>query len=180
VKIHNAIYVSTLALLLTMPLAYADKDEHHYKHHRGYDVHLMPLNNSGVHANVEIKLKGNRLTVSLEATGLEPGKPHPQHIHGHADTSIMASCPGVEADSDGDGLVSVSEGAPDYGPIIFPLTPFNLVDNEGNLEYELRVTVNPDDIQPIHKRAIVLHGMTVNGEYIPSLPVACGVIGIDD
>jgi hypothetical protein len=28
----------------------------------------------------------------------------------------------------------------------------------------------------LNKRAIVLHGMTVNGEYIATLPVACGEV----
>ena len=186
-KIHTNVTFSVLAILLAMPLAYADRDadrDHDDRgHHEGknkYEMELMPLNNSGVEAEVEIKLKGNMLTISIEASGLEAGKPHPQHIHGHGEASINASCPGIEADVDGDGLISVQEGVPSYGPIMLPLTPFNLVDADGELEYQATFSVDPDSLAPLHKRTIVLHGMTVNGQYIPSLPVACGEITRED
>ena len=183
-KMQTKAAVSALALLLTIPLAHADSDHggdrEHHKGKNKYEVELIPLNNSGVEAEAEIKLKGNMLTISIEASGLEAGQPHPQHIHGHGDMDIKASCPGIEADVDGDGLISVQEGVPSYGPIILPLTPFNLVDADGQLRYKATFSVDPDSLAPLHTRAVVLHGLTVNGQYIPSLPVACGKITLDD
>ncbi len=173
---------STLILtsLLSGSLAFAcDKDDDE-KPKMEYEFNLYELNNSGVEAEAELTLKGNKLKISLEASGMEAGKAHPQHIHGHGDASINARCPGMEADKDGDGLVSVGEGLPDYGPIVLPLTPFNLVDVDGSLKYEASFIVDPSTLEPLFNRAIVLHGMTVNGTYIPSLPIACGEISLDD
>ncbi len=145
-----------------------------------YVAAMAPLNNSGVYAEIELTVKnGNRLKVEIEASGMEPGKPHPQHIHGKDNPVANATCPGPEADSDGDGVVSVGEGLPAYGPIILPLVPFDLVDAAGNLDYEATFRINPGALQPLHKRTIVLHGMTVNGSYVPSLPIACGEIVAD-
>lgn len=177
--------LSAMALIASVSVALADgrDDDRSDDDHRGgaeYEVEFITLNDSGVQAEMELYLRGNRLFVELEASGFEPGKLHPQHIHGHNDANLDATCPGSEADADGDGVVSVREGLPDYGPIVLPLVPFDLVDAEGNLQYEASFTVNPSTLQPLHKRAVVLHGMTVNGQYIPSLPVACGEIVRDD
>ncbi|MDH5546729.1 MAG: hypothetical protein OEZ43_14145 [Gammaproteobacteria bacterium] len=141
---------------------------------------LHSLNDSGVEGEVELKLRGHTLYVELEVSGLEIGKPHPQHIHGHENQSVPASCPSIDADANGDGLVSVAEGLPNYGPIILPLTPFNLVDAGGELNYRASFEIEVDKLQPLNKRAIVVHGMTVGSVYIPSLPVACGVVELDD
>jgi len=74
----------------------------------------------------------------------------------------------------------VGEGFTFYGPIILPLNPLDFVESDGTLRYKASYRINPDSIQPIGKRTIVLHGMTINGEYIASLPVACGQIVLDD
>ncbi len=166
-------------LAFAMPLAYASVD-HDDKHGKAkYVVDLEPLNNSGVYGEVELKLKKNKLHIEIEASGLEPGKIHPQHIHGHDKPVKNATCPGIEADSNADGVISVQEGLPAYGPIILPLVPFDLVDDGGNLEYQASFTVKTGTLQPLHKRVIILHGMTVGGSYIPSLPIACGEIRKD-
>jgi len=146
-----------------------------------YEVHLYPLNGSGVHGEAEIEIeRGNIIKISLEAEGLEVGKPHPQHIHGLSNPVKQATCPDISADVNADGLISVGEGLPFYGPIVLPLTPFDLVSANGELRYEAKFSINPSSVQPISKRTIVLHGMTVNGTYIPSLPIACGTVEIDD
>ena len=73
----------------------------------------------------------------------------------------------------------MTEGLPNYGPIVLPLTPFNQVDEDGNLEYEAEFEIDPSESDILQKRTIVLHGMSVNGQYIPTLPVACGQIELD-
>jgi len=177
-----------VAKLLAMPLAFGllpyaaiadDNDDDGDS--REFVVEMVQLNSSGVYAEVELELvNGNTLKVEIEASGLEPGKPHPQHIHGIDNPVKNSTCPGLDADSDGDGIITVGEGFPSYGPIILPLVPFDLVDASGNLDYEATFTINPGTLQPLHKRTIVMHGMTVNGAYVPSLPIACGEIVEED
>lgn len=166
---------AVLTLAMSYTSVFADDDDD-----KEYEVDLAPLNNSGVYGEVELKLKGKMLHISIEAHGLEPGKIHPQHIHGFNNPVKKSTCPGIEADSNADGIISVQEGLPAYGPIILPLTPFDLVEANGKLEYEASFKINPSTVQPLEKRVVLLHGMTVNNQYIPSLPIACGKIRKDD
>ena len=106
------ILLATSLLVLFLSSTQANED-------RGirYTATLVPINQSGVHANVLVKLiNGKALTVTIEATGLEPGKLHPQHIHGFNKPVRNAVCPKPDADSNGDGVVSVGEGAVFLGP----------------------------------------------------------------
>lgn len=166
------VLVAGLALSLTTgTLAHTGKDARHFQ------VDLAPLNDSGVSGQAELKVDGDMLTVKIQATGLEAGQVHPQHIHGF-DNPKNSTCPGPERDVNGDGRVDVGEGLPDYGPVILSLVPFNLVDGNGNLDFEETYPI-PAGLEPIdtlQNRAIVLHGLTVDGSYEPSLPVACGQI----
>ena len=162
------------------PLLASDNERNNNDEH-GYRVELHSLNGSGVFGEAEIEIKkGKTLKISLQADGLEPNQPHPQHIHGLDSKAGNSTCPDSSADTNADGLVSVGEGLPFYGPIVLPLTPFNLVGDDGELRYEASFTINPATVQPLHKRTIILHGMTVNGQYIPSLPIACGEIEVEE
>jgi len=154
-------------------VTFADDDE--------YEVEFVALNNSGVIAEAEIEIIGrNRIEVNIEASGLEAGKIHPQHIHGHNDAFQNSSCPGLVANVNDDKIISVGEGLPFYGPIVLPLTPFNTVESDGTLDYKQVFEVDYDFFETLENRTIILHGGTVDGEYVPSLPVACGEIVLDD
>jgi len=160
--------------------AYAHEDENR-DDEREYELKLYALNDSGVSGKAEIKLvNGNEIRVSIKARGLEAGRPHPQHIHGFNAPLKDSACPDLSNDINGDGIVTINEGAAVFGPIIVPLVPFDLADVNGDLRYRASFTINPDSLLPLEKRTIVLHGMTVNGQYIPSLPIACGQIRLDD
>ncbi len=166
-----------MALSIISTLAFASDDN---KSEQKFVVKLSSLNNSGVSGRVKLEIKnGIILKIKLEANGLEANNIHPQHIHGQTDSSIQATCPTVAADINADGLVSVGEGFPFYGPIVLPLVPFDLVKSTGQLKYKAEFTTNPVSILPLQNRTIVLHGMTVNGQYRASLPVACGVIVVE-
>ncbi len=59
--------------------------------------------------------------LNINATGLVPNQPHPQHIHGLPGGANSTS-PTLAVDADGDGFIEVLEGAKTYGPIIQNLT----------------------------------------------------------
>ncbi len=139
-----------------------------------YKAKLNMLNGSGVSGMAELTLMGDQLTVSIHADGLEAGMLHPQHIHGASSNNGNSNCPPPSADTNGDGFVSVGEGVPFYGGVLQPLTPFTNAP-DGMIDFEETYTVT-ESISPLQNRAIVLHGMTVNGTYDASLPVACGQI----
>ncbi len=139
-----------------------------------YFVDLDPLNDSGVTGVVILTVDGDQLTVAVIAAGLEPGRPHPQHIHGFANNQ-NATCPGANADADRNGLISLMEGQPAYGPVQLPFEPFPTADANGIVFFVERYRVS-DAITPLQNMAVVLHGMTVNGTYEATLPVACGQV----
>ncbi len=162
-------------------LLHEDKDKDHKE---VFMAELDALNNSGVSGHVTLTLKGNKLTVKIKAEGLQADSLHPQHIHG-LENNQMASCPPSSADKNGNGLVEIGEGLPFYGPVLLPLTPFTTAPN-GKIDYKHTFTLGEgetiayDDLKSLENRVIVLHGMTVEGKYIASLPVACGMIMMED
>lgn len=140
-----------------------------------YRAVLSSLNNSGASGIATLMLDGDKLTVTIEAMGLEANKVHPQHIHGFVENNRNSTCPTMAADTNGDGLVDLIEGLPSYGPVILNLTPTPTADASGRVMYTQTFTISKD-LLPLQNRAIVLHGLTVDGTYWPTLPVACGQI----
>lgn len=157
-----------------------------------YSVDFTALNGSGVSGSAELTLMGDQLTVRVNASGLEPNMVHPQHIHGFPENKENSNCPTSAADTNGDGLVDLVEGLPSYGGVLLelyvPIDEFPVADANGVLTYERTFTlgetefteegelISESDLSPLQNRTIVLHGMTVDGEYIATLPVACGQI----
>ena len=84
-----------------------------------YEAVINQLNNTGVHGTAAFTTRSNELTVTINATGLAPGV-HPIHIHGK--NMMEAECPTIAQDTNGDGYLSVIEGAPSYGLIKISLT----------------------------------------------------------
>src|SRR5690349_13088571 len=92
-----------------------------------YHASLQPIphdtvadGGSNLNGSSKMFLPGLRLTVSIHATGLSPNLPHAMHIHGVlGDRNV---CPPASADVSGDGLISLEEGAPFYGPVQTSLT----------------------------------------------------------
>jgi Cu/Zn superoxide dismutase len=139
-----------------------------------YRAALSPLNNSGVSGTAMLSLEGNMLTVTITAMGLEPGKTHVHHTHGFTDNTQNSTCPTTALDTNGDGLIDLGESVPAYGPVVLDFGALP-VDAMGNASYTKTYTVAPS-LMPLQNRAIVLHGLTVNGTYMVTLPVACGQI----
>ncbi|GGG58387.1 hypothetical protein GCM10011374_21510 [Kocuria dechangensis] len=84
---------------------------------------LNTLNNSGTTGQAMVDVHGTEATVTVEVSGaaetfMDGPFPHAQHIH----IAAQGTCPGPEADTDGDGVVSTTEGHPFYGHIGTSLT----------------------------------------------------------
>ncbi len=142
-----------------------------------------------------INQRGDRITVVVGVSGVEPMALHPQHIHAGPE------CPDMSADVNGDGFLDVIEGIPDYGPILVSLDnnlgnfeaslDFPVANAQGqyfyleqasqsHLEMELKEALRLED------RHVVIHGIDPNAplpasvQSLPglpaqaTLPVACG------
>jgi hypothetical protein len=168
------------------------------------------------HALLFLDKEAQTLTVHIRAEGLEPGQVHVQHIHGFPNDKD-ANTPTIAQDADGDGFVELAEGLVKYGPIQLNLTlnpedsahdhgttghdhtgdaVFPTADENGVLRYSETFRFDRsdpnaqaifDDIVPLQRKEIVLHGLTLQegqgsdgGEadgtagYKDVLPVASG------
>ena len=91
---------------------------------RTFTVNLQPLNNSGVTGEATIQyIRDGKFQAHVMAENLAPNMPHPQHIHGFGfmdKNPKDAVCPPMSAAGD-DGLLTLPEGLPFYGPVLVPL-----------------------------------------------------------
>lgn len=140
---------------------------------------LVELNESGVSGNVTILDKGDHLRVNLQVNGLESPRAHLQHIHGFGD-GVQASCPDMSL-AGPDGVLSFADGLPAYGPPVITLGS----DPVANAQLQYTRTFGStmagapvDSLGEVDQYVVVVHGLTVDGEYVPSLPVACAVLTI--
>ena len=70
---------------------------------------LQESNGSGVTGTAEVTATNDGgLRVVIDARGMVPGQPHAQHIHGSTSGGHFM-CPTMEADADGDGLLTNEE-----------------------------------------------------------------------
>lgn len=136
------------------------------------------------------------LTVKIWADGLEANMPHPQYIHG-LESDANAVCPPspgeagfAAADTNNDGVIDLVEGLPFYGPVMLqlfePIGEFPVANSDGEVYYERTLNLGTteyqeegaiptwEDLAPLVTKTIVPHGMTFGGEYVATLPVACG------
>jgi len=117
--------------------------------------------------------------------------PHVQHIHGGA----MGTCPTTAADKNGDGVISTTEGAPSYGPIVTTLhksgdtspaagTNIKTAPSGASYSYSRTITLSTASVAALKggTAVIVVHGddpstlsKQAQGEksdLVPSLPLA--------
>ncbi len=171
------------------------------------NLRAVPLN-PPASGTARIDRVGNVITVDVHVTGLTPLLKHAMHIHG--DRKALNECPPGSADLNTgdpisgpfiagtpDGLLSVSEGAPFYGPIqvSFTLDPFPTTaavgfdvekfptaNSSGVLDYHRTFQIPGKIAAKLGQLHVVVHGEDLNGDGAystfmeASLPVACGVI----
>jgi hypothetical protein len=183
-----------------------------------FDATLRPVphrhsadGGSQVHGDATLRLSGRTLDINLKASGLTPNEPHAMHIHGVVESKN--ECPDISADVNTgdpidpstfvagkpDGLISLGEGAPSYGPIDVSLTKrgdtspdsgltlerFVKADSAGNLNYHRSVVIPRDIAKNLSDLHIVIHGADLPSDpdhsslsslFEATLPVACGAI----
>ncbi|MFP5334359.1 MAG: hypothetical protein ACLGIV_03510 [Actinomycetes bacterium] len=124
-------------------------------------------------------LPNGKVQVTVEATGLAPGLPHAMHLHDTTgEDRTRSSCPDASADTDGNGVITVVEGAPFYGGIIASLTTtgdtspasglaldrFPVADADGNLSYSRTFTPqDPSVLAQAGTAQVIVHGIDVDG-----------------
>lgn len=178
-----------VATLPAMPAAHADSGW-------TYQADLAPINGSGAAGSLWLTLNGNQATVTEEVNGLaqtfmDAPYPHVQHIHGGA----MGMCPDMSADTNGDGVVSTTEGAPHYGGIVTTLsakgdtspaagTDVTLAPSGSAYTYKRTITLDSKSVEALKNgtAVIVVHGLdpakipaaarAAKSDLVPSLPLA--------
>lgn len=90
-----------------------------------YVAHLRPLNGnvSGMQSTGEARftIRGDSLTITVDAQHVAPGVMHLQHFHGFTD-GRNATCPSAAADTSHDGIVDLLETEPVSGTTMVPFT----------------------------------------------------------
>jgi hypothetical protein len=88
-----------------------------------YRATLVPMNTGAAHSEVRgevrITVSDADATFELHARGLSPSMMHMAHVHGF-DNDRNATCPGVQADVNGDGIVDLLETEPTSGVTMIP------------------------------------------------------------
>ena len=171
-----------------------------------YQAGLSPIthdpvadHHSSATGTASLDVQGTQAHVVLHIRGLTPNLPHAMHIHG--DLAAQNECPGPHADVSGDGLISLEEGAPFYGPIDTSFTTsgdtspasglalerFPVADSNGRIDYDRTFTIPQNVIDRLGSLHIVVHGLALDGNsegpvggydtlFEAVLPVACGAI----
>ncbi len=173
-----------------------------------YQANLAALNHSSASGTLMLTLDGNQATVTETATGLAStfngaAFPHVQHIH----INGQGACPTTAADTNGDGVISTTEGGPAYGPIGTTLsvtgpttaasgTVLNIAPSGASINYNRTITLDAATVSAIqaNKAVIVVHGddpttlsakaQAEKSDLVPSLPLAatspalCGVLAV--
>lgn len=154
---------------------------------------------SNVTGKASLKVHGTQVHVKIHVRGLAPNLPHAMHIHGILGDANV--CPPAAADTSGDGLISLEEGAPFYGPVdtsfttsgdttaasALALERFPVADRHGNLNYNRTFTIPQNELDSLGSLHIVVHGLALDGNsegpvggydtlFEAVLPVACGTI----
>jgi len=176
--------------LLAMPgIASADTGS-------SYQAQLAPLNHAGASGTFMLSLNGSQATITEHVDGLAAtfgGKPYPhvQHIH----IGAQGNCPTASADKDGDGVVSTTEGAGNYGGIGTTLstsgdtspaaaTTLTVAPSGASFDYKRTITLDDKTLAALKggTGVVVVHGLdpatlsakaqAAKSDLVPALPLA--------
>ena len=164
-----------------------------------YTANLAPVPLNGANSatgTLTLVLNGSQATITEQVSGLAAtfmGQPYPhvQHIHGGA----QGVCPTASADTNGDKVISTTEGAPAYGPIQTTLstsgdtspasgTDIKIAPSGASFNYSRTITLDAATLASLTsgKAVVVVHGLdpataapaatSSKSELVPSLPLA--------
>jgi hypothetical protein len=144
------------------------------------NANLQPVALNGVSASgtAWVQVRGTKISVKMQASGLLADSPHAAHIHFAADA--RHECPIASDDSDGSGTLNTTEGGPAYGTVVVALTTSGDTSPDstlavdrfdtapgGNLTYQRgSITVAPDVANAISagQAVVVVHGVDHNND----------------
>lgn len=169
-------FTAATAVVLALPTAALAGS-----HTETFTAELAQANDSGASATAELSLEGNDLTVMLDGDGFVDGFPHAMHLHGvpGGDNVCGPLNPAddgfAEADADGDGFLSVAEGAPSYGPVTVALTTegdtspdsglaVDRFTTSATLDYERTFEVSDEVAANLSSLHIVTHATDLDGD----------------
>jgi hypothetical protein len=178
-----ALVTPLVGMMLFAPSAVATGDHDSHAHDHEVEADLDPIPGSGVHgggeAEVEFDRHGQISEFDVEAYGLLADHPHAAHIH--FGEQARHECPTLADDTNDDGHLNTTEGAPAYGPIALSLTTegdtspasalaidrFDTATN-GTIDYERRAELFELDREIAEaiaagKGVVVIHGVDYNG-----------------
>ncbi|TFC90362.1 hypothetical protein [Cryobacterium sp. TMT4-31] len=161
-----------------------------------YQGTLDSINGSNGSGTIFIEVSGDQATVTQNVKGLAEtfdGKPYPhvQHIH----IGAQGVCPTTAADTNGDGVISTTEGQPSYGEIGTTLstsgdtspaagTDLTLAGMGANYDYNRTFTLDAATAASLEAgtAVVVVHGLDpatlsqaaqdAPSDLVPSLPLA--------
>ena len=171
-----------------------------------YEAELDALNHSSASGTLTLELHGSDATITEHVSGLAAsfkGSPYPHVQHIHIDA--QGECPTTAADTNGDGVISTTEGAPSYGAIGTTLstsgdtspaagTTLTVAPSGSSYDYSRVIRLDSKTLASVKAgtAVIVVHGLNpatlstqAQGEpsdLVPSLPLAatspalCGVL----
>jgi hypothetical protein len=148
-----------------------------------YVAHLEPLNSkvagSDASGEARFSIKGDALTIVIDAKGLPPRIAHLQHFHGFQDNRA-AACPAAAEDKNGDGIIDLIETEPVSGTTMVPFhdDPVSMqivrdtypkASADGSYHYEKTVSLTAlkaafaktfkDPELDLDKRVVYIHGI---------------------
>jgi hypothetical protein len=176
-----------------------------------YEAQLGAINHSGGSGTLMLQLNGSQATVTEHFSGLAAtlptslgGGPYPhvQHIH----IGAKGQCPDMSADTNGDGVISTTEGGPFYGAIGTTLSKtgdtspaagvtLTVAPSGASADYQRTITLDSKTLDAIKAGTgvIVVHGLDpatagkgslAKSDLVPKLPLAatspalCGALKV--
>lgn len=162
----------------------------------GYQATLTALNGSNATGTVMVMVSGDQATVTEHVSGLAAtfsGKPYPHVQHIHIDGA--GTCPTTAADTNKDGVISTTEGAPSYGKIGVTLstsgdtspaaaTDLTVAGMGASYDYNRTITLDAATAASLQAgtAVVVVHGLDPStlsataqkepSDLVPSLPLA--------
>jgi hypothetical protein len=167
--------------------------------HTSFTAQLQPMNTgvtkTSTAGTAHFRLDGDRVSIEVKVHGAPPDTVHWQHFHGFT-TGVAASCPGADADANGDGIVDLIETGKAAGTTMVPLDSqpaamdvahgtYPKADAKGDYSYHATVSLKtldaalakafPGQKLDLAKRVVFIHGVP-DDTTLPSTVASLGPI----